>query len=78
MRKLCLVMFSNVVILIHLENMLVELKNQVAYMKSAKEFIILERILPNLVFIVHSGVCSLCVYKSIKKERSASCFKTTS
>ena len=26
------------------------------------------------VFNVHSGACSLCIYKSIKKERSASCF----
>ena len=26
----------------------------------------------NLVFIMHSGACFLCVYKSIKKERSAS------
>ena len=25
-----------------------------------------------LVFIVNSGACSLCVYKSIKKERSTS------
>ena len=29
----------------------------------------------NLVFIVHNDACSLCAYKSIKKERSASCFE---
>ena len=29
----------------------------------------------NNIFNVHCGACSLCAYKSIKKERSASCFK---
>lgn len=37
-------------VLIHLENMLAELKNQEAYVKSAKVFTILERILPRKIF----------------------------
>lgn len=32
----------------------------------------------NLVFIMHSGAPSLCVYKSIKKTNNASCFQITS